>query len=175
MTLLRTTTTLVLAGLVSACGNDLGELRGWMQSERARAKPMTVKVEPPKQFAPFRYAEREVIDPFSIAKITAMLPAVAASDNELQPDFDRKRDPLESVPLDSIRMVGHMRKGVENVALLQVDKLVYRVGVGEHVGQNFGKIMRISENEVQLKEMVQDAAGDWVHRDTALQLQGGKQ
>ncbi|HRA78368.1 MAG TPA: pilus assembly protein PilP, partial [Burkholderiaceae bacterium] len=63
--------------------------------------------------------------------------------------------------------------GRQNHALLQVDQIVYQARVGNHAGQNFGVITRISDDEVLLRELVQDAAGDWVHRESKLQLQEG--
>ena len=71
-------------------------------------------------------------------------------------------------------MVGHMSNNNASFALLQVENMVYQARVGNYAGQNFGKIVRVSEGEVVLKEMVQDAAGDWNERDTALRLQETK-
>jgi len=56
---------------------------------------------------------------------------------------------------------------------LKVDSLLYQVKVGEYLGQNFGKITKITETEVTLREIVQDAAGEWIERPTTLQLQEG--
>ena len=51
-----------------------------------------------------------------------------------------------------------------------------RVKVGNYLGQNFGVITGILDNQVQLRELVQDAAGDWAERQSMLQLQevGGR-
>jgi type IV pilus assembly protein PilP len=58
-----------------------------------------------------------------------------------------------------------------NFALLKADGMVYQARVGNHAGQNYGVITRVSETEIRLRELVQDAAGDWVARETALKLQ----
>ena len=55
--------------------------------------------------------------------------------------------------------------------LLKVDGLLYQVKAGEYLGQNYGKILKISETEISLREIVQDAAGEWIERPTTLQLQ----
>ena len=70
-------------------------------------------------------------------------------------------------------MVGHLANGQSNFALLQVDDMVHQARVGQHAGQDFGVITRIDESEVRLRELVQDAAGDWVQRETTLRLQEG--
>ncbi len=68
-------------------------------------------------------------------------------------------------------MVGLLDRRGRKVALVRVDKLLYQVGIGQYLGQNFGRVMKISEREIGLREIVQDAAGDWVERPVTLQLQ----
>jgi type IV pilus assembly protein PilP len=156
------------------CSNDQSELRAWMQEVRANTKPIQERIEEPKRFAPFRYEDAAQVDPFSPEKLATVLEAPQrAGGSGLKPDLNRRREVLESYPLDTIRMVGHLANGRQNHALLQVDKTVYQAHVGNYAGQNFGVITRISENEVLLKELVQDAAGDWVQRESTLRLQEG--
>ena len=88
--------------------------------------------------------------------------------------MDRRREPLEAFPLDTIHMVGVLRRPDAVAALLQVDRVVYQARVGNYIGQNFGVITKITEGEVTLKETVQDSSGDWVERITTLQLQESK-
>jgi type IV pilus assembly protein PilP len=68
-------------------------------------------------------------------------------------------------------MVGSLNKQGQPVALIQVDKLLYQVRPGNYLGQNYGRITKVGENEVVLRELVQDAAGEWVERVATLQLQ----
>jgi type IV pilus assembly protein PilP len=63
-----------------------------------------------------------------------------------------------------------MKQGTP-VALLKVDNLLYQVRPGNYLGQNFGKIMKVDETGVVLREIVQDAAGEWIERTATLQLQ----
>jgi type IV pilus assembly protein PilP len=58
---------------------------------------------------------------------------------------------------------------------LRVDNLLYQVKTGDYLGLNYGKITAISETEVSIREIVQDAAGEWIERPGALQLQGKAQ
>ena len=57
---------------------------------------------------------------------------------------------------------------------MKVDKLLYQVRLGNYLGQNYGKIIRITENSIQLREIVQDATGDWIERTASLDLQEEK-
>ena len=85
--------------------------------------------------------------------------------------MNRRKEPLEAYPTDGMTMVGSVTQRGLPVALLRVDRLLYQVKLGDYLGQNFGKIMRISETEVVLREIVQDAAGEWIERTSTLKLQ----
>ena len=87
------------------------------------------------------------------------------------PELDRRKEPLEAFPLDAMTMVGSLNRSGQLVALVKVDSLLHQVRVGNHLGQNYGRVNKISENEVVLREIVQDAAGEWIERNTTLQLQ----
>jgi len=108
--------------------------------------------------------------------LTALLQRLAEKSSKgKKPDLDRRREPLEAYPLDSIKMVGVMQKGKLTYALITADQTLHQVKIGNYVGQNFGMVTQVTETEVLIKELVQDAAGDWVERDATLQLQeGGK-
>jgi type IV pilus assembly protein PilP len=67
-------------------------------------------------------------------------------------------------------MVGSLDKQGQPYALLRVDGLLYQVKIGDHLGQNYGRVLRIAETEMVLREVVQDAAGEWVERNSTLQL-----
>jgi type IV pilus assembly protein PilP len=165
-------TVTILAGLAAGCSSDQDELRAWMDDVRKNTAPIRETIAEPKRFEPFRYDNVAQIDPFSQNKLKAAMDKLAQrSKSGLAPDLARRREPLESYPLESIRMVGHMSNGKQNFALLQVESLVYQAHVGAFAGQNFGQITRVSEGEIKLKELVQDASGEWVERETALRLQ----
>lgn len=159
--------TLLLAG----CETDRSELRAWMDETRRNTPVRVEKLPAPKTFEPFRYQAGGETDPFSLGKLKVGAVAAARSGGGLAPDLTRRREALEAFPLDNLKLVGNLRQGSANIALLQADTALYQVRVGNYVGQNFGRIMRISESEVAVKELVQDAAGDWVERTTALRLQ----
>lgn len=163
-----------LASTLAACSSDQEELRAWMEQTRQNTQPIREVIAEPKQFEPFRYEDIALIDPFSLNKLQAAYERlVQRSKSGLSPDMNRRRDPLESYPLEQIQMVGHLSDGRQNFALLQVQNLIYQAKVGNYAGQNFGRITGVSDNQVKLKELVQDAAGEWVERDSALQLQEG--
>ncbi len=150
------------------------EIQQWMTEVRQTMKPTTQPVPEPKEFSPFAYDAKSQVDPFDAQKVVmavARQQQARVSASTIKPDLDRRRETLEGFPLDQIRMVGMMRQSGNNVALLETNGATHLVRVGNYVGQNFGLITRISESELQLKEIVQDAAGEWVERPAKLELQ----
>lgn len=165
---------LVAIATLSACTGQDEELQAWMDQQRHEVRPSVQPLSPPQKFDPQSYAGADGIEPFSTQKLTGALKQEAVQPNSaVAAELNRRKEPLEAFPLDSMSMVGSVsRKGVP-YALLRVDNLLYQVKVGEYLGQNYGKIMKITETEVTLREIVQDAAGEWIERPTTLQLQEG--
>jgi type IV pilus assembly protein PilP len=165
----------VLTALLAGCGGgDEAELRAWMDDTRKTMRPTTQPVPEPKQFSPYVYEGKALIDPFDSQKMVlavARQSQARASSSAIKPDLDRRREVLEGYPLDQLRMVGTMRQKGDNAALIDAAGQTFMVKVGNYIGQNFGLVMKISETEVELKEIVQDAAGEWVERPSKLELQ----
>jgi type IV pilus assembly protein PilP len=159
-------------GMLAACSGSADELQSWTELQRREAKPNVTPLSPPKKFTPQAYLALSGVEPFSSQKLTVALKQEARHTNSLlASEINRRKEPLEAFPLDSMGMVGSVIKKGRPHALLKVDKLLYQVGVGEYIGQNFGKITKISETEISFREIVQDAAGEWIERFSSLQLQ----
>jgi type IV pilus assembly protein PilP len=173
MTRLITLGTLgVAVALLTACSAEHDELRQWMDQQRREIKPNVPALQPPKKFDPQPYAAGQAVDPFSTQKLTVALKQEARQPNSLlSAELNRRKEPLEAYPLDSMSMVGSVNKQGQPYALLRVDALLYQVKVGDYLGQNYGRILRIAETEIALREIVQDAAGEWIERPATLQLQ----
>jgi type IV pilus assembly protein PilP len=167
-----------LAASLALSGCDDGEnqeVRQWMEEVRQQTKVNVPKLSEPKKFLPFNYTARDSVDPYNPSKLEiALAKAKGNSNSALKPDMERRREPLESYPLDTLRMVGTLQKPGINYALIQADKTVFHLKVGNYIGQNFGMITNITETEVELKEVVQDASGEWVERQAKLELQENK-
>jgi type IV pilus assembly protein PilP len=168
---------LVAAGALSACGSsDQEEIQKWMQEQRAQTKPNVQPIPEPKKFTPQDYTQEAAVEPFSNQKLAQALKrdsqqSSSASAALLAPELNRRKEPLEAFPLDSMAMVGSLLKQGQPVALVKVDNLLYQVRPGNYLGQNYGRITKVGETEVVLRELVQDAAGEWVERTASLQLQ----
>lgn len=162
--------------IIAGCGpSDQEQLTQKMADIRSGLRPSVPKLEEPKRFEPFVYKAGASLDPFDPRKVAQAQARLASrSTSGLRPDLDRVREPLEAFPLDTMAMVGTLNRSGQRVGLVQIDKVVYQVRVGNYLGQNFGKVTGISETEITMKEIVQDAVGDWTERSTTLQLQEAK-
>lgn len=157
---------------LAGCGANIDELRTWLDQQRREVKPNVTPLSPPKQFDPQSYLAFKTVSPFSAQKLAVAVRQDVREPNPLlTAEMNRRREPLEAYPLDSMSMVGSLNKLGRTYALLRVDNLLYQVKVGDHLGQNFGRVTRIGETEIGLREVVQDASGEWTERTAALQLQ----
>ncbi|MDE2401491.1 MAG: pilus assembly protein PilP [Burkholderiales bacterium] len=158
--------------LVSACSSQQDELKAWMEQQRHEVQPSVPPLNPPQKFNPRAYVGADGIEPFSTQKLTVALKQEARQPNSaVAAELNRRKEPLEAYPLDSMSMVGSVNRKGAPYALLKVDNLLYQVKAGDYLGQNYGKILKITETEIELREIVQDAAGEWIERPTTLQLQ----
>lgn len=163
---------LMAAAVLAGCSAEHEQLREWMERERREVRPNVSPLQAPKKFDPEPYSSAQGVDPFSNQKLTVALKQEARQPNSaLSAELNRRKEPLEAYPLDSMSMVGSVTKQGRPFALLRVDNLLYQVKVGDYLGQNYGRITRIGETEIALREIVQDAAGEWIERPGTLQLQ----
>jgi type IV pilus assembly protein PilP len=122
-----------------------------------------------KPYEPFAYNAYDLTDPFKQRKIE---PPKTAAKGGIQPDFSRQREALEAFPLENLAMVGTLQQKGQVFALIRApDKGLYRVSSGNYLGQNFGRIVGITETDIKLKEIVQDSGGNWEEKEQALMLQ----
>lgn len=168
-----------ISALLAACapaGEE--ELREWMAQERAQTKPRTTPLSEPTKFQPQTYTEESGTEPFNPLKLTQALrqdsAQVASNVALIAPEMARRKEPLEAFPIDTMAMVGSLHKAGKPTALLKVDTLLYQVQVGSYLGQNYGRITKITETAIELREIVQDATGDWIERNVSLELQEGQ-
>ena len=167
---------LLVSSVLSACGaSKEDDIRQWMADERNHTQPKVAPIPAPKQFKPEPYSNASALEPFSNQKLTQALKRdssqAAANVALIAPELARRKEPLEAFPLDTMALVGSIIKSGQPVALLKVDNLLYQVKVGGYLGQNYGKVSKITETEITLREIVQDAVGEWIERVATIQLQ----
>jgi len=159
---------LLACTLLASCG---GEQYSDLKDFVAKSDSMPHGRIPPlpdiKPYEPFTYNAYDLTDPFKPRKIE---PPKGVGGG-IQPDLTRRKEPLESFPLENLQMVGTLEQGNVTYALIKTpDNNLFRVKPGNYMGQNFGLITSITESSMQLKEIVQDSGGDWAERTSTLNL-----
>lgn len=120
----------------------------------------------------FTYEAFEMPSPFSSKKNNQ----VKENQGSIQPDLKRRKEVLESFPLENLAMVGTLQRDQQIYALIKApDSTLHRVKVGNYLGQNFGLITGISEAEIRLREIIQDSTSDWTEHPSTLMLQAQEQ
>lgn len=132
------------------------------------------EVEPVPEFVPYEgfvYSAASLRSPFEIPVIIdAGSSAVLSQD--VEPDFERQREPLENQALSEMAMVGMMqRSGVFEALIEDSFGEVHRVGIGNYLGRNHGQIQSISDRQLNIIEIVPSGNGGWVERPQTLTLQ----
>lgn len=169
---------LTVLPLLAGCGDaGHGEIKQWMEESSRDLKGGIAPLPELKPFPVVSYDAADKVDPFNSLRIE---PERKESGGANKPDFDRPKEQLESYPLETISFIGIVdkTKSKSKHAVVQVDGVLYQVGKGNYLGQNFGRIVNITPSEIILKEIVQDPGGqtsDWVEREMTLQLQDGSQ
>ena len=153
---------LVLAG----CSEQYGDLQEWMSQARAEAKTKVSPVEPLAPIEPVTYFAPQITGPnaFNMQRMKA------AFQNGNAPDLNRSKELLENYSLENLNYVGSIGAGKALSAMIEVEGHVYTVNVGNHVGQNFGRIVRITPDVIKVVEVVEDASGNWTNREAEIVL-----
>jgi len=161
---------LLLCIILAACqGSDTEDLRNYVKDVKARQKSHIPPLPKVKSYETYTYNEKDLRDPF--IPTTKVRPTQVTSNNGIVPNFKRKREVLEQFPLDTLKMVGILERNKQRWALIKSeDGTLYRTKTGRYIGQNNGKITRITENALELTEIVPDGLGGWVKRQATLSV-----
>jgi type IV pilus assembly protein PilP len=159
---------IVTAGL-SACGGADDDLRAYIDTVKARPGGRIEPLPPVEPAPTFAYEAGVRRSPFMP---DAPQRRVSNDPNSVDgPDRNRPREFLEQFSLDTLRMVGTLSRANASYGLVQTrDGLVHRVTVGNHMGQNYGRITAISDSEIQLVEIISDGLGGFLERPAAIGL-----
>jgi type IV pilus assembly protein PilP len=163
---MKTKLAICLTALLTACGGAGDDPHDFVKNAGKDLRGKVVPLPEVKPYEPFTYEALDLPDPFKPRKL-----APPKGGGGLQPDFNRPKEALESFALETLKMVGTIQQGKVMFAIVKTpENSLYRVKPGNYIGQNFGIITQVNENEVKLTEIVQDSAGDWTERNSSLAL-----
>lgn len=160
-----------MLALLGCSRGEHEDLREFTRNAHADRKP---RIEPLPEIKPqeiFAYNPAQLTDPFASQNIRPARAKAAADGGDVRPDMNRRKEPLEEFPLDALKMVGTLARGKQTWAVIQApDGTVHRSKVGDHMGQNFGMVTKITDEKIDLIELVQGPSGDWIEREANLAL-----
>ncbi|MDP3638815.1 MAG: pilus assembly protein PilP [Azonexus sp.] len=168
---------IALCSVLAACsGVAHDDLKQWMADNSRDLRGGVPKLPEVLPYQPVPYDVEGLLDPFKPGKIepASQNRQGAGKGGVFQPDFDAREmrnSLLEKYPIESLKMIGSLNINRQAMAVIQVEDKVKQVRVGDYIGLDFGMVTRISEQEVELRELIQDSAGDWSERMSTLYLQ----
>ena len=156
-----------------ACSRDTDDLEQYIDEVNARPARALKPIPEIAPYEPALYAALDLRDPFVPNEIFSPAESEDADVDVSgpRPIAGRQREPLESFPLDSLRMVGTIEiSGIPYALIRSNEPIVYRVKQGDYMGQSHGQVMRVDPSALVLKELFADGAGRWVERETSMSL-----
>jgi type IV pilus assembly protein PilP len=162
---LRLAVVLALAAVAGCTPSE--EPQQWVAREKAKKGAPLQPLPTIKTFETFLYKDQDLRDPFALSAEEQQQNV----NNGPHPDQNRPREPLESFPLDGLKMSGTLglAKKIEGL-VRDPDGVVHRVHVGNYLGQNFGRITAVEEDRIDLVELVPNGAGSWMERQATIAL-----
>ena len=174
----------VCVPLAGCGGGSMADLRSYVADIKTRPGTPIEELPPIEPYIVYTYpcdGAVQCVDPFEPFYLEPPDPCAdptapgcqgaVAQGSGPTPDFDRNREELESYPLDGLRMMGTLEKDEQFWAILRdPDAIIHRVQVGNYIGQNHGKITNITEDRVEVLEIVPDGRGGWEERQAELAL-----
>ena len=159
--------------LLQGCAKSESELNDYIREVKQRPGGPLPPLPTMKVFPPFEYAAQDLRDPF--AKVAGdqeeEAQVATATTGGLAPDPNRRKEELESYPLDALDMVGTLGADVDMAALVKDPTgVIHRVRPNNYLGQNDGKITEITPSKISLVEIVPDGLGGYIERPASLAL-----
>lgn len=152
---------------LAACGaSEEDGLRQWMTQTRAAKAPPPEPLPDVKPYSPREYDGVKSPEPFAQTKIGELNKTMSES-----PEAGRRHEPLEDFPLENFKMLGMLKKNGETYGVVRVDNKIHHVKVGQYLGQNYGRVVRINDQEIVLRELVREGVSDWKEKMTSLKLE----
>jgi len=163
---------LTLAVLAVAACTPNESTQEWVAREKAKKGAPLQPLPVVKTFENFLYTAQDERDPFGYSADEQE----EAAESGPRPDQNRPREPLESFPLDGLKMSGTLGTAQAMEALVRdPDGVVHRVHLGNYLGQNYGRVTAIEEDHVDLVELVPNGTGGWMERPAKIALDESKQ
>lgn len=164
----------LMVPLLFGCGaSDHGDLQAWMDESSKGLKGKVNPVPEIQSYEPVTYTATALLSPFDASKIEPE-GRKGKGTGGAGPDFgarEARNNIMEKYPLESMTVIGYMNINNQPMAAIQVEQMVKQVKIGDYIGLDFGVIVGITDQEVVIRESVEDSGGEWLERTSTLRLQ----
>lgn len=165
-------TALVIA--LSGCNASMDDLDNYILAVKSRPADPIPPIPPVKTYTPYKYEGLTGRDPFRQSINEGSDDVRSTAGTGPRPDFDRPREYLERYELDTLEMVGTFSKEASDWALVQdPEGIIHRVPVGNYIGKNHGRVVKIEAAQVDISELISDGGGGWLVREASIVLGDG--
>ena len=165
-----------LSVMLSACGSsthqDLVDFTAKTKSDAQKVS----RIDPLPDIQPYEtylYKANDRRDPFTDTVVTDEA-TVATTDDSIRPPTNHRKEALEAFPLDSLRMIGTLERGDTLWAIVKIqnnpDGGIHRIVTGNYLGQNYGRVIGVSEEQINLIEVIPNGLGGWREREASIAL-----
>lgn len=165
---------------LSGCAREMQDLDSYVAKVKSQKSGKIEPIPEMKPFESYRYPEdqslRNPFKPLGFGEATASRPETEKAEGDgPKPDPTRAKEALEEFPLDSLSYVGTIRRNQSRWALIRDgDGTIHRVSTGNYLGQNHGRIVAITPQEIRLRELVRKPNGGWLERTNSIALRDGQ-
>lgn len=165
---------LAAASVLAGCAGNQDDLNRYIADVKARPPSPIEPIPPVRTYTPYEYEGLLGRDPFRQSTSEGSDEAIANNTGSgPRPDLQRPKEYLERFELDTLEMVGTFEKEANEWALIRdPDGVVHRVAVGNYIGQNYGRVLSIQTDAVELSEFISNGAGGWLVREAEMALGG---
>lgn len=169
--------------LLTACSDPgMTDLEDYVDEIKKKENPNVESLPTIEQIPNYFYEVQHLRDPFEpLIGNTKTLLTLGESGQKQEDcpspeDSHRVRVGIELIPIDALQMVGTLetrdKQGRPTLWALVVarDGTIYRVKQGDYIGNSYGQIINISEEEIEIIEQVPDGEGCWKPNQTRISL-----
>lgn len=167
---------IAMALSLSGCfgSNDTSDIQAFIDDVSSRPRGSIEPIPVFKPYQSFIYSASSLRSPFEQPVQTDPDVEIKTKGSSVKPDLDRPKEHLEFFTLSELAMVGTIQGKDRNLwALIKDgDGSIVRVKKGQHMGQNHGRVVNLSQTKISLIEIVPDGLGGWVERPKTIALNG---
>ncbi len=172
----------VITTFLSGCSEKgMADLETYVENIKAIENPQVDPIPEYRHIAPYFYEVQNMRDPFLPLIDTKKIVEFVPGDNDQpdqeqgcpnQPNSNRVRVGLEDMPIDALQMIGTLNEDGTMWALVvsKGEGTIYKVKQGDYIGENEGEIVGISEDQIDVLELLPDGRGCWTHELTTIRV-----